>query len=107
MLSGFLATPGVGIHDREGVTVGRKYTRTYTFTRTTGGSKAITYDLSWVGNDGTFSSGTSVALPLNKPVDVEVAVNPATPGAHSAILRLDDPATTGVDYQTMNRRCCV
>ncbi|SBT54613.1 S8 family serine peptidase [Micromonospora narathiwatensis] len=104
VLAGYLATPGVGvgIHDREGVTAGRRYTRTYTFTRTTGGSKAITYDLSWVGNDGTFSSGTSVALPLNKPVDVTVAIDPATPGAHSAILRLDDPATTGVDYQTMN-----
>ncbi|SCF36553.1 Subtilase family protein [Micromonospora viridifaciens] len=104
VLSGFLAKPGVGvgIHDREGVTAGRKYTRTYTFTRTTGGSKAITYNLSWVGNDGTFSSDTSVALPLNKPVEVTVAINPATPGAHSAILRLDDPATTGVDYQTMN-----
>ncbi|MFE9652917.1 S8 family serine peptidase [Micromonospora sp. NPDC006431] len=104
VLSGFLATPGVGvgIYDREGVTVGRKYTRTYTFTRTTGGSPAVTYDLSWIGNDGTFSSGTSVALPLNKPVEVPVAINPASPGAHSAILRLDDPATTGVDYQTMN-----
>ncbi|PWR16795.1 serine protease [Micromonospora sicca] len=104
VLSGFLATPGVGvgIYDREGVTVGRKYTRTYTFTRTTGGSKAVTYNLSWVGNDGTFSSGTSMALPLNKPAEVPVAINPATPGAHSAILRLDDPATTGVDYQTMN-----
>ncbi|MCO1597407.1 S8 family serine peptidase [Micromonospora sp. RHAY321] len=104
VLSGFLATPGVGvgIYDREGVTVGRKYTRTYTFTRTTGGSKTVTYDLSWAGNDGTFSSGTSVALPLNKPVEVPVAINPATLGAHSAILRLDDPATTGVDYQTMN-----
>ncbi|WP_328421621.1 S8 family serine peptidase [Micromonospora sp. NBC_00389] len=104
VLSGFLAKPGVGvgIYDREGVTVGKEYSRTYTFTRTSGGSKAITYHLSWVGNDGTFSTGTSVALPLNKPVTVTVTVNPATPGAHSAILRLDDPATTGVDYQTMN-----
>ncbi len=39
LLSGFLATPGVGvgIHDREGVTAGLAYTRTYTFTRTSGG----------------------------------------------------------------------
>jgi len=29
-------------------------------------------------------------------------VSPATPGAHSAILRLDDPATTGIDHQVMN-----
>ncbi|MDZ5441989.1 S8 family serine peptidase [Micromonospora sp. 4G57] len=104
VLSGFLARPGVGvgIYDREGVTVGKEYNRTYTFTRTSGGSKAVTYNLSWLGNDGTFATGTSVALPLNKPVTLTVKVNPATPGAHSAVLRLDDPATTGVDYQTMN-----
>jgi hypothetical protein len=29
-------------------------------------------------------------------------VNAATPGIHSAILRLDDPATAGVDYSTLN-----
>ncbi|NJP32680.1 S8 family serine peptidase [Micromonospora thermarum] len=104
VLSGFLATPGkgVGIYDREGVTAGKAYTRTYTFTRTSGGSKAITYNLSWVGNDGTFSAPASVSLPLNKPVTVTVQINPASPGAHSAVLRLDDPATAGVDHQTMN-----
>ncbi|MGH3713845.1 MAG: S8 family serine peptidase [Micromonosporaceae bacterium] len=104
LLSGFLATPGigVGIHDREGVTLGQAYTRTYTFKRTSGGSKAITYGLSWVGNDGTFAAPASVKLPLNTPVTVTVQVNPAAVGDHSAILRLDDPATVGVDYATMN-----
>ncbi|MGN9774281.1 S8 family serine peptidase [Micromonospora sp. H33] len=104
VLSGFLAKPGVGvgIYDREGVTVGKAYTRTYTFTRTSGGSKTIAYNLSWVGNDGTFSSPSSISLPLNKPVTLTVQVNPASPGAHSAVLRLDDPATTGIDHQTMN-----
>ena len=57
VLSGFLATPGIGqgIYDREGVTVGQSYTRTYTFTRTSGGGGAVNYNLSWLGNDGTFS----------------------------------------------------
>ena len=43
VLSGFLATPGIGqgIYDREGVTVGQSYTRTYTFTRTSGGGGAV------------------------------------------------------------------
>ena len=52
----FLATPGigVGIHDREGVELGDAYTRTYTFTRTSGGGGTKTYNVSWVGNDGTF-----------------------------------------------------
>ena len=42
LLSGFLATPGVGrgINDREGVTLGQSYTRTYTFTRNSGGAAA-------------------------------------------------------------------
>ena len=43
VLSGFLATPGVGrgIYDREGVIAGQSYTRTYTFTRTSGGGGAV------------------------------------------------------------------
>jgi hypothetical protein len=104
VLSGFLATPGVGvgINDREDVNAGSSYTRTYTFTRTKGGSKAVNFNLSWVGNDGTFSTAGSISLPLNKPVDLVVNINPATVGAHSAILNLDDPNTSGIDYQTMN-----
>ena len=102
----FLATPNVGqgIHDREGVVAGgAPYTRTYTFTRTRGGGGNKTYNLSWVGNDGTFSlPATSISLGLNSPRTLVVGINPATAGAHSAILELDDPATAGVDYQTMN-----
>jgi hypothetical protein len=104
LLSGFLAKPGVGvgIYDREGVSAGDSYTREYTFTRTSGGSKAVSYALTWVGNDGTFSSAGSVALPLNKPVTLPVSVQPKAPGIHSAILNLDDPATPGIDHQTLN-----
>jgi len=104
VLSGFLKTPGVGqgIYDREGVTVGQSYTREYTFKRTSGGSKAITYNLIWVGNDGTFSSANSISLPLNKDVKLTVTVNPGSTGSHAAILNVDDASTTGIDYQTMN-----
>ena len=104
VLAGFLAAPGVGvgIHDREGVTIGTTYTRTYTLVRSHGGAQPITYNVSWVGNDGTFSSAATVALPGNKPVSFPVGINPSTAGAHSAILNLDDPGTTGIDYQTMN-----
>jgi hypothetical protein len=104
LLSGFLATPGVGqgIYDREGVVAGTAYTRTYTLTRTSGGTRAVTYNLSWVGNDGTFSTASSVSLPLNTAVPLVVNVNPAGIGAHSAILRFDDPGTAGVDFATMN-----
>jgi hypothetical protein len=104
ILSPFLATAGVGvgIYDREGVVTGTQYVRTYTFNRTSGAGGATTYNLSWVGNDGTFSSPGTIVLPRNVPVSMNVVVNPATGGAHSAILNLDDPSTPGIEYQTMN-----
>jgi subtilisin family serine protease len=104
VLSGFLATPGVGkgIFDREGVTVGQSYTRTYTFTRSSGAPGAVTYALSWTGNDGTFSAPASVVLSRGVPTQVVVNVNPASSGVHSAILNLNDPKTPGIEYQTMN-----
>ncbi|MDT7727666.1 MAG: hypothetical protein QOI21_4242 [Actinomycetota bacterium] len=102
--TGLLQTPGigVGIHDREGVTTGKSYTRTYTFTRTTGSANPAFYVARWVGNDGTFSSSSLVRLPLNTPVKLDVKVDPKTSGAHSALLYLDNPLTVGIDLQTMN-----
>lgn len=104
ILSGFLANPGfgVGINDREGVASGDVYTRTYTFVRTDGPGGTITYNLSWVDNDGTFSSAGQIALPKNQPVTLDVTVSPASSGVHAAILNLDDPASAGIEYQTMN-----
>jgi hypothetical protein len=104
LLSGFLATPGigVGINDREGVVVGDSYVRTYTFVRTSGPGGSTTYDLNWVDNDGTFSSAGSITLPKNAAVTLDVTVNPTSSGPHSAILNLDDPSNTGIEYQTMN-----
>ena len=104
ILSSFLATPGVGvgINDREGVVAGQSYTRQYTFVRTDGPGGTKTYNLTWVDNDGTFSSAVSIALPKNKPVTLNVAINPATSGVHSAILNLNDPGSAGIEYQTMN-----
>ncbi|MFD8495042.1 S8 family serine peptidase [Amycolatopsis sp. NPDC059657] len=104
VLSGLLKTPntGVGIHDREAVVAGKPFTRTYTLKRTTGSANPVPYFVSWVGNDGTFSSGNHVQLPLNTEVKFDVKVNPKTAGVHSALLRLDNPFTIGIDVQTMN-----
>jgi Subtilase family len=104
LITGFLATPNVGrgIHDREGVTLGQSYTREYTFTRNSGGGGSTTYNVSWVGNDGTFSSGSSISLAKGAPTSFVVNVNPSSVGVHSALLNLDDPSTAGIDYQTMN-----
>ena len=104
LLSDFLADPGhgPGIYDREGVTVGQSYARTYTFTRTSGPDRPVLYHLDWVGNDGTFSTQNNVLLRPGVPTDVDVKVNPQTSGIHSAILQLDNSSTDGIDYETMN-----
>jgi subtilisin family serine protease len=103
VLSGFLATPGVGrgIYDREGVTAGAAYTRTYTITRVGGRSGPRTFNLNWVGNDGTFSTPSSIALEKGVATSLPVGID-AAPGGHSAILNVDDPSTPGIDFQTMN-----
>ena len=103
ILSGFLATPGqgTGIYDREGVTAGVSYTRTYTFTRNDGPGGSITYNVGWVGNDGTFSAPTTVTLAKGGSATLPVLITPGV-GAHSAMLTLDDPSTAGIDYATMN-----
>jgi hypothetical protein len=103
-LSDFLTTPGVGIgiHDREGVKSGDKFVREYTFKRTSGKASPLTYQVKWVGNDGTFSSAPTITLPLNSAVKFRVNVNVRAAGVHSAILNLDSPMSTGIEYQTLN-----
>jgi len=104
VLSGYLATSnqGEGIYEREGWAAGQSGERTITFTRTSGGSGSVNYNVQWVGNDGTFSSAESISLPLNKAVTLPVTVAPTKAGVHSAVLNLDNRATAGIDYQTLN-----
>ncbi|SFQ34438.1 Subtilase family protein [Amycolatopsis arida] len=104
VLSPFLGTPGVGvgIHDREGVRTGERYVREYTFVRHSGPNHPVTYKVGWVGNDGTFSSPATVQLRKGYAAKFRVTVNPRSAGAHSAILTLDSPTTTGVDFRTLN-----
>jgi hypothetical protein len=58
--------------------------------------------VSWLGNDGTFSAARSVTLRRGEATSFPVRVAPATGGAHSAVLRLDNPATPGIDVHTLN-----
>jgi hypothetical protein len=104
VLSGFLSQPGigVGIYDREGVTVGSPYTRTYTLVRTQGPSTAVTYNVNWLGDVASFASAGSVSLPLNTPVQFAVNINPSVAGEHSAIMTLDSPESAGIEYRIMN-----
>jgi len=93
---------GIGIHDREGVKSGDSFVREYTFKRTTGAAHPLTYKVNWVGNDGTFSSANNITLPLNSAVKFRVNVSVRSAGIHSAIINLDSPMTTGIEYQTLN-----
>jgi hypothetical protein len=103
-LSGFLATPGVGIgiNDREGVVLGSEYTRTYTLRRTSGPAGSVKYKLSWLGGDGTFVTAGNVMLPLNTDVPLPVLVKAKSVGAHAALLQFDDTGTPGIEFQTLN-----
>ena len=72
-ISDFLATPdqGTGIYNRcakgeGGQAAGESKSYKVTITRTSGASRAVRHDLTWVGNDGTFTAPSSVVLPLNK-----------------------------------------
>ena len=105
LLSDALEEPGFGpgIYDREGVTLGQRYTRTYTFTRTSGPNHPVNYHVRWVGNDGTFDSDNHVRLRLNVPTTLNVRVNPSSTGIHSALLTLDNGGPNdGIAYETMN-----
>jgi hypothetical protein len=103
VLSNFLATPdkGPGIYEREGWAPGQSGQRTITFTRTTGGSGPIAYNLTWVG-DRAFSSAGSISVARNASANLTVNIASLAAGIHSAILKVDDPSTTGVDYEVMN-----
>ena len=100
-------TQGTGIYNRcaadaGGHAVGAAKTYTVTVTRTSGKKKSGAYAVSQAGNDGTFAvSPSSVTLPLGQPRQITVTAIPQA-GAHSALLRLDDPKTKGLDFAVMN-----
>ncbi|MEV5604184.1 S8 family serine peptidase [Streptomyces sp. NPDC052299] len=102
VLAGMLATPksGTGVYNRcspddGGQPLNRPKNYTVKLTRTGSGSGEAR--LSWVGNDGTFSAPGTVKLDRDRATAVTVRAQAKSTGAHSALLRVDDPATPGVD----------
>ncbi len=108
-ISDFLATPdkGTGVYNRcdaanGGHVVGVAKTYTVTVTRTSGNGGPSTANLRLVGNDGTFSlPSESVATTKGAAAQIPVNALASTPGVHSAILEIDDPATAVVDHRVL------
>ncbi|MCY3547274.1 MAG: S8 family serine peptidase [Gemmatimonadetes bacterium] len=101
--SHLLPTPhvGFGLYERSGWKAGERGERTVTFTRTSGPSGNMTFDVGWEGNDhGTYSSPLTVTLPLNTPVDFPVTVTPAGHGVHTAHLTLDHDDVAGYAHRS-------
>jgi hypothetical protein len=105
--SDLLATEGqgTGIYNRcpvgdGGQRAGSSRVYQVKVTRTSGPDRAVRHQLSWTG-DRAFSSAGSVSLPLNRAVTIPVTVR-AADGLNSAMLRIDDPATSTVDFEIMN-----
>ncbi|MFI1093816.1 S8 family serine peptidase [Streptomyces sp. NPDC020917] len=71
--------------------------RTYQVQLTRTGPGSGVADLSWLGNDGTFTAPSRVDVRPGQATAIAVRALPRTGGAHSAVLRVDDPATPGVD----------
>ncbi|WP_073967736.1 S8 family serine peptidase [Streptomyces sp. CB02460] len=102
VLAGMLTTPksGTGVYNRcspddGGQSLHRPKNYTVKLTRTGPGSREAR--LSWLGNDGTFSTPRTVRLDRGRATSVTVRARAKSAGAHSALLRVDDPATPGVD----------
>ncbi|MFC4148338.1 S8 family serine peptidase [Micromonospora mangrovi] len=95
---------GTGIYnrcaaDRGGQKVKESRYYEVKLTRTSGPNKGIAHNVAFRGNDGTYSAPAVVWLPLNKTVTVKVKAKPLTTGAHGAIMTVDDPATSTVDFE--------
>ncbi|MEU6073113.1 S8 family serine peptidase [Micromonospora sp. NPDC047074] len=106
VLSGQLSTPnqGTGLYNRcasanGGQRVGQSKTYQVKITRTSGPAGTVKHNLGLRGNDGTFKAPKTVSLPLNQTVTVAVTAKPGTAGAHGAILTIDDPATSVIDFE--------
>ena len=100
--SHLLPTPhaGVGLYERSGWQASGRGERTVTFTRTSGPSNDMTFDVTWQGNEhGTYSSPLTVTLPLGEPVDFPVTVTPAGHGVHTAHLTLDHEDVAGYAHR--------
>ncbi|WP_405092427.1 S8 family serine peptidase [Micromonospora sp. NBC_01392] len=102
----FVPSPnlGTGVYNRCAADRGgqkAKESRYYEvkLTRTSGPNRGVKHLVDFRGNDGTWTAPKEVWLPLNSTVTVKVKAKPMTVGAHGAIMTVDDPATSVVDFE--------
>jgi hypothetical protein len=91
---------GQGLFEREGWGVGMSGHRTLSVRRESGPKETLAYRVRWTGNDGTFSTASNIELPLNIDTPLSVGITVSSPGAHSAILNLDDAVTGANIFRT-------
>ena len=96
LANGIAGYHGYGLYLREGWKAGDAGDRTITFHGPDG-----TYNVVWTQGDGTFSSASSVTISGGSG-SLSVHVAPATSGIHSALLKLDDPSSAGIEYSVLN-----
>ena len=101
LAAGAVAGPkGVGIFEFDGWSAGMTGRREIRFRRESGPPGPVTYGVSWTGGDGTFTTLPAITLPLEATVSLPVSIAVRTPGAHSAILNLHDPASGAIIFRT-------
>jgi subtilisin family serine protease len=80
-----------------GLSVGERRQVVVRITRTSGPVQPVAHNLRWLAKaPGVRSSATAVRLPLNTPVEVQVAIT-AAEGMQSALLAVDAPRTPVTD----------
>ena len=93
-------TAGAGILEFSGWRAGMKGMREIAFRRESGPRSPVTYRLAWSADDGTFSTPSSITLPLNETVRLRVSIDVKTAGVHSGLLTLHDADTGAVAFRT-------
>lgn len=59
--------------------------------RANGPDRPVQYQVTWLGNDSTFSAPSTVTLGLKTPVEIPIQITTREAGIHGALLRLSSP----------------
>lgn len=86
---------GRGLFEREGWRADERQERVILLTRRSGPKEPVRFDVGWEGNSGAFTSRSSIILPLNQPVALNVGIRVEAPGVYSSIVHLNRPSEPG------------